>query len=42
MNRVAEAGHLTGCGERMFCPNRSISRGEMVALLHRRHVDPAS
>jgi hypothetical protein len=35
INKLAEAGLTSGCGERQFCPRRLISRGEAVALLFR-------
>jgi hypothetical protein len=34
VNRVAEAGFMTGCGERLFCPTRVMSRGGMTRALH--------
>jgi hypothetical protein len=41
INRLAEAGISSGCGERTFCPAQEVSRGQMVALLHR-SLDDAS
>lgn len=35
INRIAEAGLTSGCAERMFCPDRPISRGETMALVYR-------
>ena len=35
INAVAEAGITFGCGNGQFCPNGAVSRGEMVAFLHR-------
>jgi hypothetical protein len=39
---VAAAGITAGCGDRRFCPNRLISRGEMAAFLQRAFAVPAS
>jgi hypothetical protein len=41
INRLAKAGIASGCGERRYCPDRTIARGQMVALL-RRAFDPSS
>jgi len=41
INRLAKAGIASGCGERRYCPDRTITRGQMVALL-RRAFDPSS
>jgi hypothetical protein len=41
INRLAEAGISSGCGERAFCPAQEVSRGQLVALLHR-SLAPAS
>ena len=35
INRIAEAGITHGCGGDNFCPNGAVTRGQMVALLHR-------
>jgi hypothetical protein len=35
INRIAEAGITHGCGGTRFCPNGAVTRGQMVALLHR-------
>jgi hypothetical protein len=41
INRLAEAGISSGCGDRTFCPSQEVSRGQLVALLHR-SLDPTS
>ena len=35
INRLAAAGITSGCGERRFCPERNVTRGEMAAFLDR-------
>jgi glucose/arabinose dehydrogenase len=35
INKVARAGITTGCGTRRYCPDSSVTRGQMVAFLHR-------
>ena len=35
INRVAAAGYVTGCGIRRYCPSSTITRGQMVRMLHR-------
>jgi Lysyl oxidase/S-layer homology domain len=35
INRLAASGITAGCGERRFCPQRDVSRGEMAAFLAR-------
>jgi hypothetical protein len=40
INSVVEAGIWTGCGVRLFCPGGSVSRGQMVAVLHHSIVPP--
>jgi len=35
INRIASAGIAAGCGERRYCPNQPVTRGQMVAFLHR-------
>lgn len=35
INRVAEAGITTGCTATTYCPNSSVTRGQMAAFLHR-------
>jgi Lysyl oxidase/S-layer homology domain len=40
INSVVEAGIWTGCGERTFCPTGKVTRGQMVAVLHRAIVPP--
>ena len=35
LNRLAEAGISSGCGERRSCPGNVVTRGQMVAMLHR-------
>ncbi len=32
---MAEAGISNGCGDRMFCPDDSVSRGQMASFLAR-------
>ena len=34
INKVAEAGILTGCGPRMVCPNGVVNRQQMAHFLH--------
>jgi Lysyl oxidase/S-layer homology domain len=41
INRLAQAGIASGCGERLFCPTKEVSRGQLVVLLHRSLEDPA-
>lgn len=33
INSLAEAGVTRGCGERRFCPDRNLTRGEMSSLI---------
>jgi hypothetical protein len=33
VNALAEAGVTSGCGDRVFCPDRSLTRGEMSSLI---------
>lgn len=33
INSLAEAGATNGCGEGQFCPNRTLTRGEMATLI---------
>ena len=40
INRLAEAGIATGCGVRRYCPTGSVTRGQLMRLLHR-SVAPA-
>jgi type VII secretion-associated serine protease mycosin len=40
INRMAAAGITTGCGDGVFCPNGSVSRQGMAALLYRALSDP--
>jgi hypothetical protein len=35
INRVAEAGIMTGCGAGTFCPAGTVTRAELAAFLHR-------
>jgi Lysyl oxidase/S-layer homology domain len=35
INRAAAAGIATGCGPAQFCPFGAVTRGQMVAFLHR-------
>ncbi len=35
INRLAEAGITSGCGERLFCPSETMTRGQMASLLVR-------
>jgi hypothetical protein len=35
INRLAEAGITTGCGDGRFCPDRPVDRGQMAAFLRR-------
>jgi hypothetical protein len=35
INRLAYAGIVSGCGVRLYCPDRYVQRGEMAAFLHR-------
>lgn len=35
INRVVEAGIMTGCGPGTFCPGGSVTRGELAAFLQR-------
>jgi hypothetical protein len=35
INALAAAGVTSGCGVGRYCPNASVSRGEMAAFLHR-------
>jgi hypothetical protein len=35
INRLAEAGITTGCGVRRYCPASSVTRGQLMRLLHR-------
>jgi hypothetical protein len=35
INRLAAAGISTGCGGGKFCPARVVTRGEMMAFIHR-------
>jgi hypothetical protein len=35
LNRLAEAGISSGCGVRRSCPSNVVTRGQMVAMLHR-------
>lgn len=35
INRVAEAGIMTGCGAGTFCPAGNVTRGELAAFLYR-------
>ncbi len=35
INRMAKAGITGGCGERRYCPSRTVTRGEMAAFLVR-------
>ena len=35
INRLAAAGITSGCGDRKYCPGRTINRGEMAAFLER-------
>jgi hypothetical protein len=35
INRLTEAGVSSGCGARTFCPAQQVTRGELMALLHR-------
>src|SRR5690606_28530915 len=32
---LAELGVITGCGEKSFCPDQVVSRGQLASLLHR-------
>ncbi len=40
INALAEAGITSGCGERLYCPSGDVTRGQLMALLHRALVDP--
>lgn len=43
INALFEAGITVGCGEGMFCPERSVTRGEMATFLVRAlKLDPTS
>ena len=42
INRLAQAGIGSGCGVRTFCPAGQVTRGQLMALLHRALVPPAS
>jgi hypothetical protein len=35
INRFAGAGVTTGCAASMYCPNSTVTRGQMAAFLHR-------
>jgi parallel beta-helix repeat protein len=35
INRLAAAGITSGCGDRRYCPNSTVSRGQMAAFLVR-------
>ncbi len=35
INALAEAGITSGCGERLYCPDARINRGQMASLLSR-------
>ncbi len=35
INRLAEAGITHGCGDRRFCPTRTVTRQQMAAFLYR-------
>jgi hypothetical protein len=35
INRFAAAGVTTGCAPSMYCPNDTVTRGQMAAFLHR-------
>ena len=35
INRLAASGITAGCGGTLFCPERTVTRGEMIAFLHR-------
>jgi hypothetical protein len=35
INRMAAAGITKGCTETTFCPQRTVTRGQMAAFLHR-------
>lgn len=35
INRLAAAGVTAGCGAGLFCPKRTVTRGEMMAFIHR-------
>lgn len=41
INRMAKAGITGGCGDRRYCPSRTVTRGEMAAFLVRAlHLPP--
>jgi hypothetical protein len=42
INRLADAGITTGCGETTFCPRDPVSRGEMASFLSRALALPPS
>ncbi len=42
INRLAEAGIMAGCGVRTFCIKQAVTRGQVMALLHRALVPPTS
>lgn len=35
INRVVEAGIMTGCGTRTFCLSGAVTRGQLMSMLHR-------
>ena len=35
IDRIAEAGISNGCGDKIFCPDDSVSRGQMASFLAR-------
>ena len=42
INRLAPLGVVRGCGRRMVCPDRPVTRGELAAFLRRAFAVPAS
>ncbi len=42
INRLAAAGIASGCGDRRFCPNGAVTRGQMAAFLSRALELPAT
>lgn len=39
IDALAKAGITSGCGARLFCPDDSVTRGQMAAFLHRAFPD---
>jgi hypothetical protein len=39
INALAASGITSGCGGSSFCPNGSVTRGQMAAFIHRALTD---